>query len=47
MILVIKGNSIVTRKSLWTDAKGLTIDILASKRNLEDLIKCVWLKMKI
>ena len=35
------------KKNYELTPKGLTIDILASKRNLEDLIKCVWLKMKI
>ena len=45
MILVIKRQFDYYKKKLnELTPKGLTLDILASKRNLEDLIKWVWLK---
>mgnify|MGYP000243618981 CR=1 FL=1 len=45
MILVIKRQfDCYKKKAYELTPKGLTLDILASKRNLEDLIKWVWLK---
>ena len=39
-----KAIRLLQEKAYELTPKGLTLDILASKRNLEDLIKWVWLK---
>ena len=39
-----KAIRLLQEKAYELIPKGLTLDILASKRNLEDLIKWVWLK---